>query len=117
MSSNLPPGVSESMIPGNRPEDEAEERFWDELWNRLYNKKNILPPDIAAMFVKYFGDDEHWTTDLINIVREMAYTEGMNDGRSDEQAAQMYGEEEMYCPDCHTNHGPDPIDCAMKRMD
>ena len=26
---NLPPGVTEGMIPGNRPEDEAWERYWD----------------------------------------------------------------------------------------
>lgn len=31
MGSNLPPGVSESMIPGNRPEDEWYERFWDAI--------------------------------------------------------------------------------------
>ncbi len=29
MRSNLPPGVTESMIPGNRPEDMEWERFWD----------------------------------------------------------------------------------------
>ena len=28
MSSNLPPGVTEGMIPGNRPEDIA----WDEFY-------------------------------------------------------------------------------------
>jgi hypothetical protein len=31
MSSNLPPGVTEGMIPGNRPEDEAAERLFDAL--------------------------------------------------------------------------------------
>lgn len=31
MTSNLPPGVTESMIPGNRPEDEAWETFHDEI--------------------------------------------------------------------------------------
>jgi hypothetical protein len=29
MSSNLPPGVTESMLPGSRPEDIE----WDELWD------------------------------------------------------------------------------------
>lgn len=28
---NLPPGVSVSDIPGNRPEDEEWERLWDRL--------------------------------------------------------------------------------------
>jgi len=27
---NLPPGVTTSMIPGNRPEDEAWDHYWDE---------------------------------------------------------------------------------------
>jgi hypothetical protein len=31
MPSNLPPGVTESMIPGNRPEDEWQDQFWDLL--------------------------------------------------------------------------------------
>lgn len=31
MSSNLPPGVTESMIPGNRPEDEAWDRLIDDI--------------------------------------------------------------------------------------
>ena len=30
-SSNLPPGVTESMIPGNRPEDIAWEKLLDEI--------------------------------------------------------------------------------------
>jgi hypothetical protein len=29
--SNLPPGVSDNMIPGNRAEDEAWERFHEKL--------------------------------------------------------------------------------------
>lgn len=31
MNSNLPPGVTESMIPGNRPEDVEWERFLEDL--------------------------------------------------------------------------------------
>lgn len=31
MSSNLPPGVSENMIPGNRPEDAAWEFFHESV--------------------------------------------------------------------------------------
>lgn len=29
MASNLPPGCTDSMIPGNRPEDEAWERLFE----------------------------------------------------------------------------------------
>lgn len=35
MSSNLPPGVTDSMLPGNRPEDMENERAWDELHSWL----------------------------------------------------------------------------------
>lgn len=31
MSSNLPPGISESSLPGNRPEDAAHERYMEQL--------------------------------------------------------------------------------------
>ena len=30
LSSNLPPGVTESMLPGNRPEDEAWLYYWEQ---------------------------------------------------------------------------------------
>jgi hypothetical protein len=35
--SNLPPGVSVWMIPGNRPEDEAWETFAEQFLPNLYN--------------------------------------------------------------------------------
>ena len=31
MSSNLPPGVTESMIPGNRPEDQMVEEYQEAI--------------------------------------------------------------------------------------
>jgi hypothetical protein len=39
MSSNLPPGVTENMIPGNRPEDMAEEAFWEALYDGLTTER------------------------------------------------------------------------------
>lgn len=33
--SNLPPGVSENMIPGNRPEDGDDEAFWELFLTKL----------------------------------------------------------------------------------
>ncbi len=33
-NSNLPPGCSVSDIPGNRPEDEAWERIYDNFWDK-----------------------------------------------------------------------------------
>ena len=34
---NLPPGVSDSDLPGNRPEDEA----WDEYWDGTDRPKDV----------------------------------------------------------------------------
>lgn len=38
MLSNLPPGVSESDIPGNRPEDELYEKLFEQLPNSIQNE-------------------------------------------------------------------------------
>ena len=38
--SNLPPGVSESMIPGNRPEDAAWDKFYE--WLDEYTDQNRI---------------------------------------------------------------------------
>lgn len=35
MESNLPPGVTEDMIPGNRPEDVRWEKFVDAVFEEL----------------------------------------------------------------------------------
>jgi hypothetical protein len=51
MLSNLPPGVSERDIPGNRPEDEAEERFYEEVHKRLADVVETGP-------LGQFTDDE-----------------------------------------------------------
>lgn len=37
MSSNLPPGISESDIPGNRPEDFEWEFFHEQIDNDCYD--------------------------------------------------------------------------------
>lgn len=40
MSSNLPPGVTEGMIPGNRPNDLEWERAWE--WaDQVVNETNL----------------------------------------------------------------------------
>ena len=40
MPSNLPPGVTDDMIPGNRPKDVAFETFCDEL-SKMLDKAQI----------------------------------------------------------------------------
>jgi len=62
--SNLPPGVTDSMIPGNRPQDEE----WDNLIEKLalmvdgeidesehFEKKDI--PDMLRSLLEEFEED------------------------------------------------------------
>jgi len=48
MESNLPPGVTEGMIPGNRPED-AE---WEEFYEKLPEMLEDLSVEEAASAVR-----------------------------------------------------------------
>jgi flagellar biosynthesis/type III secretory pathway protein FliH len=80
---DLPPGVTPNMIPGNRPEDEAEERFWDELASRMG-----VEGDLAARAVyDQVGNDENLAR-VVELARDMGYEQGMQDGRAEEQMAQ-----------------------------
>jgi hypothetical protein len=84
MDSNLPPGVSENMIPGNRPEDEADEGFWVAVLTQL-EKMNL------GNFVNDLAEDsEVWK--MVVIVRELAYQAGFNEGRAEGEldAAQKF---------------------------
>jgi len=49
MSSNLPPGVTEAMIPGNRPEDEEWERLYDYI-DEVCAAHNINPKEAKMCF-------------------------------------------------------------------
>jgi hypothetical protein len=77
MSSNLPPGVTERMLPGNTPEDEAEEAFFETVYDRLAVKHGAGP-------LGQLTDDES-TEELlhsaIGIARDIAYAKGMQDER------------------------------------
>ncbi len=44
MTSNYPPGVTESMIPGCRPEDHLWEKFYEKI-DRDTAKHGIYPED------------------------------------------------------------------------
>ena len=71
-NSNLPPGVNTNMIPGNRPEDLDDEKFWDQLIDKAPSDK--LPEE--------WYDDEG-LIDLVYAVRELSYSQGYNDGAND----------------------------------
>jgi hypothetical protein len=47
MDSNLPPGVSVSDIPGNRPEDEA----WDDIFNQIL-ESGLEPNEVRELLRK-----------------------------------------------------------------
>lgn len=72
---NMPPGVTTSMIPGNRPEDEAEERFWQTLEERCDAEE--LNSDVP---------DE--LTRVIEIARDIGYDLGVIDARADAELAE-----------------------------
>lgn len=84
--SNLPPGVTESMIPGNRPEDIAEERFWEELWD--YIATNF--PDVDAD--TWIENDTH--TKIIDYVRNKVWMQAFDEGRAEAELARLYENEQ-----------------------
>src|SRR5262245_22826082 len=45
---DLPPGVTMSMIPGNRPEDLAEEEFWEAFEDKLTEAQIVAFGDLPA---------------------------------------------------------------------
>jgi len=74
--SNLPPGVSENMIPGNRPEELAEEQWWNDFEEKV-NKADLAIPAMTW--------DEPWFVGAVNLAKEMGYEEGYIDGRQEER--------------------------------
>jgi hypothetical protein len=79
---DLPPGVSENMIPGNRPEDEAEERFWNVLEAKLAEEPFSTPERVEKML------SHNIAFRAVEIARDIGYEQGMQDGRAEEQMAQ-----------------------------
>jgi len=50
VKSNLPPGVTENMIPGNRVEDMEWERFWDNVDNDCSDME-LAPAEAQAIWI------------------------------------------------------------------
>jgi len=76
---NLPPGVTENMIPGNRTEDREDEAFWDDV-DDYCHRKNLDIPGITDM--------QSPVSRLIQHVRETSFSQGYAEGDSDAQEAQ-----------------------------
>jgi hypothetical protein len=72
--SNLPPGVTVGMIPGNREEDMKDYEFWQEFEKKT--KETPIPNDAY---------DAEWFIEAIEIAKQMGYDEGFNDGRDQER--------------------------------
>lgn len=83
MASNLPPGVNDNMIPGNRPEDLREEKFFEDHAERCAKEGITL--------------DEDWESEragrIFTIARDLGYDEGYQDACAESDLAQMYIEE------------------------
>ena len=79
---NLPPGVTENMIPGNRREDREDEAFWDDV-DDYCHRKNLDIPGITDMHSN--------VSRLIQHVRETSFAQGYAEGDSD--ATEAHGEQ------------------------
>lgn len=77
--SNLPPGVTTNMIPGNRPEDIAAEAFQEELGEVT---GNLLPDDVFEKLCLWLDEK-----------MGAAYSSGYEDGRFEAQMEQAQKEE------------------------
>jgi hypothetical protein len=87
MASNFPPGCSIRDIPGNRPEDEAQEAAYEQLCEEL---------EVAGI-VHADKVDEEWHDHLVQfIMRKMgdAYGEGYQQAQADEAEAKYLAESE-----------------------
>jgi len=74
---NLPPGCRVSDIPGNRPEDDENEAFWE-----------LVDVKAAELGIVGFDSSDGPMNALIQYVRDTVYTQGFEDGRAEEQMAQ-----------------------------
>ena len=80
---NLPPGCSVSDIPGNRPEDEREEAFWDALTERCREDGEATARDLERLL----GAPHNYER-VIELARDIALAEGFAQGRDDERMEQ-----------------------------
>ena len=81
----MPPGVSVNDIPGNRPEDLAEEAWWEMLGEKC--------PDVPESI----WDDEH-VQKLVESARDLAYSVGYGEGLAEGQMAEAARQSESVDP-------------------
>lgn len=78
----MPLGVSTNDIPGNRPEDIAEEKFWEVL--------SRLAPDDKLPEEWY---EDEGIAELVKIAHDLGYEAGRADGIAEEQITRALAEE------------------------
>jgi hypothetical protein len=74
MSSNLPPGVTENMIPGNRPEDADDDAFFDKLLNLPGLERGAADAVASSTALQ----------EVVIAARDLGFAAGYNEGRADE---------------------------------
>jgi hypothetical protein len=88
---NMPPGVSTNMIPGNRPEDMAEEAFWQELDEKFLADR----PEDGQRVLDLVNDDEAMLAYVL-LARDLGHRAGYICGENDaglEHQLQQYERE------------------------
>ena len=120
MTSNLPDGVTENMIPGNRPEDLREDSFWEAFFERLDKEKGRWNIDFDKLALDCLGQywaDHYLITIIGTVARDLGYDQGFGDGKAEAQMSQMAEEcircgyahsvqEHCHCGDCDYSHSP-----------
>ena len=96
----MPPGVTTNMIPGNRPEDAAEEAFWELLATKLDEAKiTAIALDKPAPSANSVSVDDLWDTTefvkIIQIARDIGHQMGYYEGQNEQSMADAYFEMEI----------------------
>jgi hypothetical protein len=89
---NMPPGVSTNDIPGNRPEDVAEEAFWSELDEKFQKAYPNEWEKIAYLFDTPAFREYDALIHYIELARDIGYERGREEARDEAGLEQHYKE-------------------------
>lgn len=83
MVSNLPPGVSERMIPGSTPDDERDEAFWVALDRKFEQEHGETAMKTIS---RIFAEQSSETVErYVLMARDIGYDVGAADTRAEAQ--------------------------------
>ena len=85
----MPPGVNPSDIPGNRPEDEAEDLFWESVDQLFYER---YPQYQEALRYITNGYSEAFYA-YVELARDMGYDNGRAETENELAIAKSYESE------------------------